>query len=140
MGNGDAALSNASTLANMRDFAKRMRALPATVAIKVAAAAAPVLTELVQATFAASETPYGLGWTTGDDGQVVTLHKSGRLAQSVAYVAIGTRLRMKLGTSYAKYQVGRRPIAPRQGAPLPASYAAALAKAASDVIRTELGR
>lgn len=125
---------------SLKDFAKRLRTLPTVVAHKVAEAAAPILTEAAQASFASGETPYGIGWAPGADGKRVTLRKSGALARGVRYVAIGTRLRLALGTSYAKFQVGRRPVTPRQGAALPGAYVAALDEAVRRVLGEELAR
>lgn len=125
---------------SLKDFARRLRTLPTVVAHKVAQAAAPILTEAAQSTFASGETPYGVGWAPGVDGKRVTLRKSGALARGIRYVAIGTRLRLALTTSYAKYQVGRRQVTPGQGAALPGDYAAALATATRAVLREELSR
>ncbi len=132
MGIGDAAMSDALT-----DFAATLRKLPRTVAIKVATAAAPVLTQLAQSTFNASEDAYGNAWTPGADGQRITLKKSGSLGNKIHYVAIGTRLRVALGVSYAKYVVGKRPVMPR--GPLPVAYSQALARVTAEVCKREMG-
>lgn len=121
-------------------FASDLRRLPAVVAQKVAAAAAPQLTELVGESFDAGEDPYGNAWIEGADGQRVTLRKSGALAKGLQYVAIGTKLRMRLPVAYAKYQVGRRPVAPAQTKELPESYSRAIARTTVAVCREELGR
>jgi len=132
-------MSNAQAIASLAKFSAGLRSLPTIVAIKVAEAAAPILTGLVHATFEASENAYGTSWVPGADGQTVKLRKSGNLAKNVAYTAVGTKIRLRLGTSYAKYQVGRRPIAPPQGGALPVAYAKALSDVAAQVIRAELG-
>jgi len=125
---------------SLKDFSASLRRLPTVVAMKVAAAAAPRLTEAAQSTFESGETPYGVGWAPGSDGKAVTLRRSGALQRGVRYVAIGTRLRLALTTSYAKYVVGTRPVTPRQGAALPEAYSAALAAATREVIAAELKR
>lgn len=123
---------------SLADFSKKLAALSRVVAIKVAAAAAPALTEAARATFNAGEDAFGASWAPGADGASVTLKKSGALASGITYVAIGTKLRVKLGVGYAKYQLGKRPAFPRQGDPLPASYTAALASATARVITAEV--
>ena len=70
-------------------------------------------------------------------GQLVTLRKTGDLAKYVTYVAIGTRLRVALGVKYAKYQIGKRPVYPRQEQGLPESYVRALMRVAVDVVSAE---
>src|SRR5271170_1529816 len=100
----------------LAQFSSDLRRLPRVVAHRVAEAAAPVVTTLAKASFAASETPYGVPWAPGEEGQRVTLQKSGDLAKYIRYVAIGAMLRVALGVRYAKYQVGKRPVFPTQGA------------------------
>ena len=127
-----------SSTANLKKFAASLRELPLVVGHRVAKAAAPILTSLVLETSSASEDAYGVGWTPGESGQVVTLRKSGALLDGVRYVAIGQKLRLALTTRYAKYQVGRRPVTPRQGEALPPAYARALDTTARRVIREAL--
>jgi hypothetical protein len=123
----------------LAQFAQDLRRLPRVVALKVCEAAAPVLTDIAMQTFNAGETPYGLAWAPGEHGQKVTLRKTGDLAKYIRYVAIGTRLRVALGVKYAKYQIGKRPIFPRQDE-LPPAYLEALHRVAVTVVREELKR
>ena len=123
---------------SLAQFAADLRRLPRVVALKVAEAAAPAVTELAARTFAASQEPDGRPWKPGKDGEAITLRKSGDLAKYVRYVAIGTRLRVALGVAYAKYQIGKRPVFPRQDAGLPESYVEALARVAVRVVREEM--
>ena len=127
-------------VSSLTAFVARLRALPTVVAIKVAAAAAPALTDAARATFDASEDAYGGAWIVREDGKRATLRKSGALAGKLHYVAVGTRLRVALGTSYARFVLGRRPALPKPGEPLPASYVAALKSAVDTVCKAELGR
>lgn len=128
------------SIASLSAFQANLRRLPTVVAQKVAEASAPVLTALTRASFDAGETAYGDAWSPSADGEKVTLRKSGALASKIQYVAIGTKLRVALGVSYAKYLVARRPITPRQGEPLPVAYSDALARTAVAVCRAEMGR
>ena len=123
---------------SLKDFSATLRGLPTTVAIKVAAAAAPALTAAARATFDAGEDAYGNAWKPGVDGQRITLKKSGGLASGVYYVATGTKLRIKFAANYAKYQLGKRPVFPTQGSPLPTAYVKALQDSTAAVIRAEL--
>lgn len=125
---------------NLKQFAQDLRRLPTVVAQKIATASAPMLTELSRATFEAGEDPYGHTWKSGKAGQRVTLLKTGALKGFLRYVAIGTRLRVALGVPYAKYQIGKRPVFPRQGGDLPDSYVQALERTAVQIIKSELGK
>lgn len=132
-------MSLKGNLASIARFSAGLKRLPTVVAQKVAAAAAPALTDLTDNTFRASEDAYGNAWLEATNGQRVTLRRTGALAARVVYVAIGTRLRVALGVRYAKYQIGKRPIFPRAGAPLPTAYANELKETSQSVIRTEIG-
>jgi hypothetical protein len=125
---------------SLAKFSADLRRLPRSVAQIVTKEAAPAITELAQATFNASENAYGVPWSPGYDGKKVTLRKSGNLARRLHYVGIGTKLRVALGVAYAKYQIGRRPVFPTQGAALPVEYVRTLQRVAVDVVRKELGR
>lgn len=124
---------------SLKKFTAKLRELPRVVAQKVATAVAPALTVAALQSFDAGETPDGVTWAPGADGKRVTLHKSGALERGIQYVAIGTKIRVKLTVPYAKYQIGKRPVFPRQGAPLPVAYVEALTLASSEVVRTEIG-
>lgn len=110
------------------------------IAIKITEAAAPVLTAIAMETFDAGESPYGDSWKPGEKGQKITMRKTGDLARYIRYVAIGTKLRVALGVKYAKYQIGRRPVFPRQGGDLPQPYVEALQRVAVRVVKEELNR
>lgn len=124
---------------SLKSFAAKLRELPRVVAIRVASEAAAKLTEISRSTFNSGENAFGEAWEPGEKGQAITLRKSGALASRISFAAVGQKLRAALGVGYAKYQVGKRPVFPRQGDPLPPSYARALAEIAARVIREELG-
>ena len=117
-----------------------LRRLPTVVGFKIAEAIAPVISELAQKSFDRSQTPYGVAWRPGEHGQTITLRKSGAMERTLRYVAIGTKLRVALGTSYAKYQISKRYVFPRQGSPLPDDYRAAIERTAADVVKEEMRR
>jgi hypothetical protein len=125
---------------NLRQFAADLRRLPRVVALKVAEAAAPELTDLGKQTFGAGTTPDGRAWAPGKGGKRILLYRTGALEAFIRYVASGAKLRVSIGVPYAKYQIGKRPVYPRQGAPLPPEYVQALHRAAVRVVKEELHR
>ena len=124
---------------SLSQFAADLRRLPRVVAQRVAAEAAPELTKLAEKSFGESETPYGAPWRPGVKGQRVTLDKTGALKRYIHYVALGTKIRVALSVRYAKYQVGKRPVFPKQYGALPPSYMQALQRTAVRIVRQELG-
>lgn len=123
---------------SLAKFSADLRRLPRVVAQRVAEESAKKISALARTTFDASEDAYGVPWVPGADGGKVTLYRSGQLARRVHYVAIGTKLRVALGVPYAKYQIGKRPVFPRQGGALPIEYVRTLQRTAADVVRTEM--
>lgn len=138
---GDDPVSGLSgNVQSLKDFAAKLRELPTVVAQKVAAAAAPALTEAARATFEAGEDAFGIAWVPKADGTRATLRKSDTLFDGTFYVATGTKLRIKLAKPEYRYVIGKRPIFPRQGDPLPTAYVEALKSATAEVCKAELGR
>jgi hypothetical protein len=125
-------------ISKLRALEKSLRELPTTVAFRVAEASAATITRLARGTFDAGQNPYGDDWDLGKEGEQVRLRRTGRLAGDVEYVATGTKLRARLGPKYAIYQVGRRPVFPRNGSRLPVAYVNALKAKAAEIIESEL--
>lgn len=120
-------------------FSASLRRLPTVVAQKVAEAAAPAITDLAKKTFAAGEDAYGNTWAPKADGTPATLRDTDKLFDGTKYVAIGTKLRVKLVDPDYRYVIGRRPIFPTQGGALPVEYVRTLARISVEVCRAELG-
>lgn len=100
----------------------------------IAAAAAPIISEMARETFAESKTPYGVPWAPAVDGSRVGLVKDGELKKGIHYKAFGTKLRCVLGPKYAIYQIGKRPVYPRNGGKLPKEYNDRLSELAARMI------
>jgi hypothetical protein len=123
---------------SLRQFSDDLKRLPRVVAFKVAERAAPVITALAKETFDASETPEGKAWAPGKKGQTITLRKTGALERWIKYVAIGSKIRVSLGVPYSKFQIGKRPVFPRQAGDLPETYQQALRRIAVQVVKEEM--
>lgn len=128
------------SIASLHQFSKQLEAMASRkTAQNIAENAAPIITRLGLETFDAGQSADGTPWRPGHDGQRATLRKSGDLEKGLKYIAIGTKLRVKLGVAYGKYQIGRRPIFPKQGDPLPATWVRALQRIAVDTVRVMAG-
>lgn len=124
-------------VSTLSKFSATLRGLSVALAQKIADKAAPVISQIADDAFRASRDPYGAPWAPSVKGEVVTLRATGALEKFVRYVAIGTKLRVALGVKYAKYQIGKRPIYPRQGL-LPARYSTELARIAQETAAEHL--
>lgn len=102
---------------SLRRFAKNLRELPKVVAQNVASKAAPSITGLARSAYTGGQTVYGARRPFGVNDNVLTLRKSGATLGALRFVAIGTRVRVQLGTRYAKYLIGRYGILPNGGLP-----------------------
>ena len=127
-------------LSSLKKFASNLRTMPKVVAQKVAATSSPKLTDTTRLTFAAGQDPYGVAWAPSRTGDKVTLVASGALAKALAYTSTGTIIRLKPLPAYAKYQIGKRRVAPAQGGALPPDFRTVLVNATNAVIRQELSR
>lgn len=116
-------------------FSNALRTMSRGLASAIAAKAAPVISDFAAKSFASSTDPYGVAWVPSVTGDTVKMRKTGALSRFIRYVAIGTKLRVSLGVPYAKYQIGRRPVYPRQGGALPAEYSDALKRIAIEEAR-----
>ena len=126
-------------VSSLGKFAKALRGMNIFTAHRAAAIAAPGLTAEARKTFDAGENAYGNTWTPLATGDKATLNKSGALAAGLVYVAIGRVLRVRLPVAYARYQIGRRPVHPSPGSPLPPSFVAVLKSAVAQAIAEEVG-
>jgi hypothetical protein len=111
-----------SSARSLKELAGYLRTLPKELGAKIATKAAPVVTRIAETTFANQVTPEGVAWNPSLDGSTPSLVKSGALRKGLKYVAIGSVLRVVLPVKYAKYQIGRRPVLPRQNGQLPQEY------------------
>ena len=131
-------MSITGNIGSIRELGEKLRKLQFWAGREAARAVAPVLTRMADESFDKQRDPWGVAWDPSEDGHIVTLKKTGTLRSFIRYVAIGTILRVSVGTDYAKYQIGRRKVFPAQNAALPAGYSEALAEAANEVIAKEL--
>jgi hypothetical protein len=132
------ALSNDVAIRSLAHLSEILRTKPRAVAQEVTRRVAPAITQLARETYNASEDAYGNPWVPGVDGKPVDLYDSGDMFKTLFYVPEGTKVRVRLSVSYAKYQIGKRHIFPTQGGLLPASYSAEISRIAVDVIRKDM--
>lgn len=123
--------------ASLRQLAQRLKALPTVVAQDIAAAVAPKLTSLAQASYAGGTTVYGDARPAGKDGRALDLIMTGATQERVRFAAVGTVVRAVLPTRYAKFLIGKYRILP-MGA-MPTAWSDAIAAELPRAVNGRLG-
>jgi hypothetical protein len=104
--------------ATFGELKAKLRALPVSVAHRVASQAAPAVTDLTVAAFTSGRSVYGDRRPLGADGGALTLERTGRTRQTLKFVANGTIVRCVLGTKHARYLIGKYGILPNGAMPV----------------------
>jgi hypothetical protein len=100
-------------IGRISDLKKKIQELPTTIAVDVAARAAPEMTTLTREAFAAGQTVYGEARPLGVDGKPLTLKKTGAVEKDLEFKSDGgTKIRAVIGEKYAKYLIGKYKILP----------------------------
>lgn len=102
-------LGTALSLAGMKD---EIRALPLSLAHKIAHQVAPLLTRLAGESWDKHQNVYGDPRPAGKDGQLLDLYETGKTRETLKFVVDGTIVRCRLGPRYAKYLIGKYKILP----------------------------
>lgn len=114
-----------------------MRKLPLAVQRKTAEKVAPDVTDKARAAFDSGETVYGTPRPRGVEGNELTLKRTGKLAATILFKVIGTRVRCVLGVPYAKYNV-KYGMLPGSRGFLPVSWRKSIESIVQTVIADEL--
>lgn len=112
-------------------FAAKLKRLSVVAAQKIASKAAPALTAAAREAYTGGVTVYGGARPGG-----VSLMRTGATLGALAFVAIGRRVRVQLGTRYAKYLIGKYAILPSGS--LPAAWLDDLRGCVNDVMTQEV--
>lgn len=112
--------------ATLKAFAKKIRQLPKVLAIDVATRVAPSISGLARSAYTGGQTVYGDARPTGVHGNFLTLVQSGATLAAMRFVSVGTRVRARLGTKYARYLIGDYRILPMGS--LPAKWSEQIAE------------
>lgn len=99
-------------LEKLHEFKRKLREFPTTLAITVASKAAPELTGLARGAYVGGRSVYGEARPTGVDGGALTLQATGATLAKMQFESIGTVVRVKLGTPWARFLVGKYSILP----------------------------
>lgn len=96
----------------------KLRALPVSLAHKVAQQVGPALSAATNTAYEQGRTVYGESRPKGVDGNELDLVDSGDTKSSTTYQVDGRIVRVGLGTKYAKYLIGKYRILPNGAIPV----------------------
>lgn len=125
---------------DLRAVAKELQKLPRTAGVKVAQRASVSLTGALTGSFDAGQTAYDEARPLGSRGNKLTLRQTGRIRGMLRMVHDGgTRLRVVLATSYARYLI-RFGLLPRGGDAMPRKWSRLLERDTGAVLDEEAAR
>ena len=105
---------------------KRLRALAnggdLQIALHVARRGASLLRHVTSKAFADRETVYGDPRPLGKYGDILSLVASGATQRSMTFYAHGTKIRAILGTTWAKYLIGKYKVLPSGYSEMPVRW------------------
>lgn len=124
-------------LRSLRNLKAAIRALPVTATAKVAAQAAPAMTDLSGSAYDGGRTVYGQARPRGVDGDALGLVKSGATRQAIEFRATGRDIRTAPLPRWTKYLIAKYQVLPN--GPLPQGWRERMQSIAAAVIRDTLG-
>lgn len=116
----------------LKSFAKKLSKVSTVAAQAVATRAAAPLTSRAGSDYDGGRTAYGEARPPGVNGNALSLVKSGDTRSLLRFTSIGTRVRVVLGTPYAKFLIGKYKILPNS---LPRPWATELERITGEELR-----
>lgn len=106
----------------------------------VASKMAPLLTNLMQASFDSGQTIFDESRPVGERGNRLSLVDTGAVRSSLRWVQAGRIVRVALGQRYAKYLIGKYKIMPSGNQELPFRWQNEMLDTANDAIAEWMGQ
>lgn len=127
---------DAAALRSINSLKRALKSLPITSVARIAARAAPAMSELAQDAHASGQTVYARPRPRGVDGEALSLERTGATRQALQFVATGRDIRTAKLPRYARWLIGRYDILPN--GPLPAAWRERLRDIAARVLHAEI--
>jgi hypothetical protein len=129
---------DAAALRSINSLKRALRSLPVTSVARIAARAAPAMSELAQDAHASGKTVYDRPRPRGVDGDALSLERTGATKRALQFVATGRDIRTAALPRYARWLIGRYDILPN--GPLPSAWRERLREVAARVLHDEIHR
>lgn len=117
---------------SLQALKKAIRKLPITAAAAIAARSAPEMSALAESAFDGGRSVYGPARPRGEDGQHLTLERTGDTRAALRFVATGRDIRLTRLPTYARYLIGKYDILPN--GPLPQAWRERMQDIAAQVL------
>ena len=102
----------------LRSLKKALTSMPITASARIAARAAPEITEIAQGAYDSGRTVYGTARPRGTDGRALDLVRTGASRAAMAFAATGRDIRTARLPKYTRYLIGRYDVLPNGPLPL----------------------
>jgi hypothetical protein len=120
----------------LRALAKALRKLPITASARIAARAAPEMSQLAGGAYDTGVTVYNAARPRGTDGSALSLEQTGATRRAVEFRATGRDIRTAPLPRYARYLIGKYDILPN--GPLPAAWRERMTRIAAQVLYEDI--
>jgi hypothetical protein len=127
---------DAAGLRSLRSLKKALQRLPITATARIAARAAPAMSDLAGGAYDSGQTVYGRPRPRGVDGQALTLERTGASRRAMQFSATGRDIRTAPLPRYTRYLIGKYDCLPN--GPLPLAWRERLRDIAARVLLDEI--
>lgn len=127
-----------AALRSINSLKAALRRLPVTSVARIAARAAPAMSELAQDAHASGKTVFDRPRPLGVDGEALSLERTGDTKRALQFVATGRDIRTARLPRYAKYLIGKYDLLPN--GPLPQAWRERLRDIAAEVLLDDIHR
>jgi hypothetical protein len=129
---------DAAALRSIQSLKRALAKSAITSVTRIAARAAPAMSELAGAAYDSGRTAYGTPRPRGVDGKALTLERTGATRAAMNFIATGRDIRTAPLPRYTKYLIGKYDVLPN--GPLPVAWRERLREIAASVLYDEIKR
>lgn len=129
---------DARGLRSIQSLKRVLQKLPITATARIAAGAAPAMSDLAQGAHSSGKTVYDRPRPRGVDGEALSLDRTGATKRALQFLATGRDIRTTTLPRYAKFLIGKYGLLPN--GPLPQAWRERLRDIAARVLLDEIRR
>lgn len=123
-------------LRTLESLKRALRNMPITASARIAARAAPAMTDMAGSAYDSGKTVYDLARPRGVDGGELSLLGTGASRRAMQFYATGRDIRTVRLPDYTKYLIGKYNVLPN--GPLPAAWRERMTAIAAEVLLADI--